>query len=186
MNKDNKGFSLLEFIIVLGMAAILAGSAVSFTGYIRFANSKSCAEKLYAGIDKLQVTSMAKQNKRLMIVWRKNNEYFYDVFSYDPLTGVSGNAAKTECVNTCTGAVNNGIKFGNSALKMTYKYTANDGTVTTHELADGEYFFIAYALDGSYKTDMNGADEIKIESANGEGMVYTIKLIKETGKHFIK
>ncbi len=181
MKKDNKGFSLLEFIIVIGMAAILAGSAVSFTGYIKFANSKGCAEKLYSGIDKLQVTSMAKKEKKLMIVWRNNDAYYYDVFSYDPTTGVSGNAAKTACIYACMGGTN-GTKIGNSGVNVKYKKNSES---SYHTLSNGDYFFISYAVGGSYSKTLNDAEEIVIESASGDGMSYTIKLITETGKHFL-
>ncbi len=180
MKKDNMGFSLLEFIIVLGMAAILVGSAVSFTGYLRFSNSKGCAEKLYSGIDKLQITSMAKKEKKLMIIWRNNDVYYYDVYSFNGAT-VSGDDAMNNAKTTCMGGTTT-TKLGNSSLNM--KYKKSDGTY--HTLANGDYFFIGYAADGSYSKTYTKTEEIVIESASGDGMSYTIKLITETGKHFLK
>ncbi len=180
MKKDNKGFSLLEFIIVFGMAAILAGSAVSFTGYLRFANSKGCAEKLYSGIDKLQVSSMAKKEKKLMIVWREDDVFYYDVYSYDGST-VSGNTAKTNCKDNCIGG-STATKIGNSAVAVKYK-TSSGSTIET--LDNNEFFYIGYAMDGSFSSTYTDVEEIYVESANGDGMTYTIKLIEETGKHFL-
>ncbi len=183
MRKDNKGFSLLEMIIVLGIAAILAGSAVSFTGYIRFANEKGCAEKLYAGIDKLQVTSMAKKDKKFLVVWRDNNEFYYDVYSYDGSV-VSGDTVTIKN-DGCTACMDRarGTKLGNSALSMKYKKTSDH---TYRELVnDGDCFCIGYAMNGSYNPDYTDAEEILIQSTSGSGTIYTIKLVAETGKHFI-
>ncbi len=180
MMKDNKGFSLLEFIIVLGMAAILAGSAVSFTGYIRYANSKSCAERLYSGIDRLQVTSMAKKDKKVMVVWRKDDEYYYDIYTYDGST-VSGNAVRTKSIDECTNGTT-GTKLGNSALTIKYK---NKNTGVYKSLDNDDSFIIAYAMDGSYSKTYTDTEEIVVENVDGEGMKYTIKLITDTGKHFL-
>ncbi len=181
MKKDNKGFSLLEMIIVFGMSAILIGSAVSFTGYIRFANSKSCAEKLYSAIDKLQVTSMSKETKKIMCVWLKDGVYYYDVYSYagevpSPITDV---------MDACQSG-SSATKIGNSALSIKYKYNGSSSFTT---LSDGDGFYLAYASNGGFKSltdSIKTLDEIVIENVDGDGMTYTIKLNEETGKHFLK
>ncbi len=183
MKKDNKGYSLVEMIIVLGIAALIVGSAVSFTGYIRYANSKSCAEKLYSAIDRLQVTSMSKQNRRILCVWRSGDEYYYDVATFDPKT-VSGNDAVSDCINSGATAT----KIGNSALSISY-YEKPVSGVAGNKISldnDGDSFTVAYAMNGSYRDADTDTYEIVIESADGDGMVYTIKMVKETGKHFMK
>ena len=50
---------------------------------------------------------------------------------------------------------------------------------------DGDYFCIGYAMNGSYNPDYTDAEEILIQSTSGSGTIYTIKLVAETGKHFI-
>lgn len=160
MKSNNKGFSLVEMIIVIAVIAILAGASVTFFGHVRYANTQKTVESIDSAIDKLQSNAMSKSNNSYLYIYKLSDGYYmktvdtyYDTFA-------------TSIFDT------NGTKI---ADKQTEIYIDSE----TGTLVDGTNFVcIRYKKSGVFD-DKTNASKLVIK---GNG-TYTIALVKETGKH---
>lgn len=65
MRKDNRGFSLVELIIVMAIMAVLGGVMFMGVGMISGKPADKCAEKLKAVIQSSRVTTMGRTGVKL-------------------------------------------------------------------------------------------------------------------------
>lgn len=65
--KDNRGFSLVELVIVIAIIAVLSAATISGLGYIWGTNVRSCANELKTAVGKTQITTMGKTETTLHI-----------------------------------------------------------------------------------------------------------------------
>jgi len=65
--KDNRGFSLVEMVIVVAIIAVLSSATIAGLGYIWGTNVRSCANELKTAIGKTQITTMGKTETTLHI-----------------------------------------------------------------------------------------------------------------------
>ena len=69
IKKDNRGYSLVELIIVVAIIAVVATTAVLSIGLIFSANAKTCANDIMSAISECKITTMSygRGNVRLLI-----------------------------------------------------------------------------------------------------------------------
>ena len=175
MKKDNKGFSMVEMIIVIAIVGILAGTVVVLSGHIKYGNTKKVAAAIDTSISKLQAYAMSKSGKQYMYIYQSGGDY-YTAKLTDNLT--SFDASKLNDTN--------GTKIANGSVEIFVNSESGD-KISGHS-------FIKLAYDKSGIFDANATKAV-IESggASGEseintivvkgGSTFTIKLIKSTGKH---
>lgn len=77
--KNNKGFSLVELIIVIALISILTGVSFVGLGYLYNTNVKSTVQKLDSSLQKVQSYTTAKSSggRDIGLVIKKNGDGFY-------------------------------------------------------------------------------------------------------------
>lgn len=72
---NNKGFSLIEIIVVVGIMAILAVSSISLTSYLMRGNVKQATNTLYTAIASNQTFSKAKSGDWQLVIDNSTGVY---------------------------------------------------------------------------------------------------------------
>ncbi|MHB8131256.1 MAG: prepilin-type N-terminal cleavage/methylation domain-containing protein [Mobilitalea sp.] len=71
--KNNKGFTLVELIIVIAIAAIMTIGVAASMNLLVFAHSKSCANEINETLDQLRLETMSKGSVKHYIIIEWNN-----------------------------------------------------------------------------------------------------------------
>ena len=174
----NKGFSMIELIVVVAIIGIFTALASISFNYLKSGNVKAAAKTIDSTLSKLKLDTMSKEAKPYMCLYREGNYYYMFCTTAD----------KAESPSTT-----NGEKIGNGNVKITIN---NSKTI-----AEGEVVYIAFKKgsgafteevkksSGDITTVHDGISDsdatIMVERADGSGTKYTIHMIKDTGKHYI-
>lgn len=177
---NQKGYSLVELIIVLAIMGILAGASVSLFGYLAHANSKKVITSIDSTLDKLQVNSMGKKDYQYFLLYEKNgNTYYRIVNSSSEISDFSSYLSDTD-----------GTFLSNSGIR--FSYLNETGSFT--DISGSNYLYISYTKKGTLSAEgsniFGGVDtdsnykvgQIKI---SGRSENY-IRLVKATGKHMVQ
>lgn len=159
---DNKGYSLLELIIVFAIIAVLMASVFYSIILVFSANAKSCANNIQRAIGDCKVTTMGKADA-YMELYRDDS----GVYTRMHITESDGTVTDEEPEKVGTNRVNVG-------------YTPKGGTET--ELTPGTSIEIRFdRSSGGFKARAGGTlyDEIYVR---GGSKNYSIKMIELTGK----
>lgn len=176
MRKNQRGFSLIETIIVIAMIAVLAGSSIAMVGHIRYANTKKVAEEVDNALSRLRLDTISLDDPQYLYIYQIKNDGYYMVqkneYIATPNVGPAGNL-DGNAMRLC----GNNVKF--------YKVKDN----TSDLIEENEVICITYKKNGVFRVEdeslnIHGtnADHITID---GTG-TYTICLDYETGKHYFE
>ena len=162
--RNNKGFSLVEMIIVIAVVGILAGASLTMMGHIHYANIETVLELINTELSKQQIQAMSKMDKPYTYIYEYNDVYYIRTINSD-LSSFDSSVLNAD-----------GIKLCNASTNI---YMSKDGSA--EELVQNDTFIkIVYNRAGSY-SDVCNADNIRIAGSSS----HTIKLIDETGKHVV-
>ncbi len=121
--KENKGFSLVELIIVIGMLGILLTVAIWGTGANHGWRVNKCAETVSTTLNKTMVQTMSKGNLSGMIIYKLDGTYYASMIEnacYDSTLGIY-QLEDDNIVQT--------VALGNGSIVLEMEYIGTDGTV---------------------------------------------------------
>jgi prepilin-type N-terminal cleavage/methylation domain-containing protein len=120
MRDDNKGFSLIELIVVIAIMAILLGTMAANIGRISGYRAKECRNKVISSLENGRMTALSKSRGGSYIDATKT----YLVFVKNNTNGCN------YCLTVVEGQVTDVKKVskGNVTLKFSYTKDAADGT----------------------------------------------------------
>lgn len=170
-NTQNKGFTLVEIIIVLAILAVLAGSAIALTGLIPRRQVQSCTKKMVSQMEKTRTNAISFKDASLTL-YKTADGVFVE------MTVVKNGAAETVQE-----------KLGNADLKIEYK-VGSTGTYTEMGMAaagNANKLIIRFDRSaGSFKDSsfggMNLGDACTGIRVSKGRFVSELKLVKVTGK----
>ncbi len=188
MKRSNKGYSLVELLIVIAIMAILSGVAVVSVGLIKQARARDAVQSFNSQLTSAWLQTKAigeKQDSMYMKVVRNGNQADFTISLYDGTTKKDLSGGTVD---------NNGhvtAETGNITLSkyITITYTPSDA----NQLESG------YGNDKG--TDGSGQWYIKFDKATGAvlkgagkyvftdtkgDLVSTVYLDAATGNHYIK
>lgn len=182
MKQDNKGFSLIELIIVIAIVTILAGIGIRNLGVLKNYRSRECKDKIVSAITdvKMDCLSKSRENVTGAIVGTENNLMTISapsgVTAADVFLVIIYENNKVKVMKRLPGK-----KVGDPEI-LSSKETVSKGNTTK----------IYYMLDGdTTPTELQAGNNIKIafNRSTGEllpttdgGRCYS-KIIVETGDY---
>lgn len=169
LHSDNKGYSLIELVIVLAIIAIIMSTVFYSIILVFSANAKSCANNIQRSIGDCKVTTMGKADA-YMVLYRNSGG---DVYTQMHIKESDGTWTDEEPQ-----------KVGSS--KVTVGYISGEGNVETSDtivplLPDDSIEIHFDRSNGGFKADAAG-NLYKAVSVEGGNRKYNITMVKLTGK----
>ncbi len=169
MRKDNRGFSLIEMIIVIAIAAILVGSSLVMVRQISFANTEKTTETIASMLDRYRITAMGKTGKWYIYIYHLSDGCYIKA-----LDGVKLDTFDASQLDS------NGTKICGDRINIYI------GSVSGTKVDGSNIIRINYTRTGLFSADTNvftgGGNEGKIV-VDGTG-TRTLSLIRSTGKNY--
>lgn len=162
--KNNKGFSLTELIVVIAIMGVVMVGGVISTGLLYSASAKEASSKLNSALNKTRTECMSKSSASVLIEEKADSKYY---LTYE----ISGNEQEAAL-------------FGDGRVVISYKDSGDD--VTT--IAGDNKLLISFDREtGAFKsistTETLYCKEIYIEAGH---KTYTIQCERLTGKTTLK
>lgn len=168
--KQNKGYSLIELVVVIAIMMVLAGVIGLQINMIYGFYAKECAKNLEAQLNKVQITNMSKKLTE-MEIYKKNDGYYVKVIEN------RGTAAEKVTEK----------KIGRSSIELTYSTDAKDTSEFT--LNEGTVILIQFDRATGAMEMSASADPAKVIGCHriwmhqkGSSKYYTVTIHKSTGK----
>lgn len=74
---DQKGFTIVELVIVTAVVTIMASLSLTMLGRIKYANTEKMVNYVYDALKKLQITAMSKSDPYYLHIYKEGDEYYY-------------------------------------------------------------------------------------------------------------
>lgn len=160
LKKENKGFTLIEAIVVVLIIGIAATITVISIGYATKSNATHCAKRLSALLDLTRTQSMGMVDGNVLLRLEKNSDGDYEAISIQKVAGVFQEIDREE--------------IGNSALTINYTGTADSGSLTN----TGDHIDFVYKKNtGAFTSTYTSIQIIGSRTA-------TVTLVTDTGRNY--
>lgn len=171
MKRDQRGFSLVEVIVVIAIIGILAGASVSLFGHVRYANMEKALETVSNMLDRQRITSMSQKDIQYLYIYRLDDGYYMKTTD-SALTTYSSSVLGTGGTKICSNSI---------SIQME-DYAGNQ----TELAKENDIIRIVFKRNGALNaenSDSTGTNVSRIVFI-GSG-THTIRLITDTGKHTV-
>ncbi|WMJ88588.1 pilus assembly FimT family protein [Anaerocolumna sp. MB42-C2] len=173
--KNNKGFSLLELLIVIAIGAVLIGGAAFSLNLLNYGDVTKCARNLNESIRNLKVESVSRSTEYCYLILRfdATEETYYMV------TAVSDEELDEFNWEEKAQILSYPQKLASGKVNISYT-NRSDGTGLV-DLKEKSPLIISYkAESGAYASEWK---QITLES---KGIISSIHMVTKTGNHYIK
>lgn len=172
--KDNQGFTLIEFIIIIVIVSLLSIGSMLGADMLGYGKTKSTISKIDEMLDFVQMENMTKNDISYLVISEDSGNYFLSVMRKDGSNWISKTHEKLKLKK---GEINIKNKDGSGYL------ISGSDVVGREERSRCEISF-SKETGGILRNDMG--EVISEISVKGGGISYTINLVEVTGKHYIE
>lgn len=165
MKKNNKGFSLVELIIIIAIMAVLAVSIITYSGMIGNSKARQCAKEIDSHLSETKVCAMSRAQAKMIIYANGNGVYVTTV--------QTGRGTETE-------------KIGDKGVKVEYCQVRGSDTYTTVGTTEATGVVIEFdRASGALKKMDNGNYCYGFKITAGDS-VYKVVIEPLTGKTAVR
>ncbi len=162
ISNKNKGFTLIETIIVIAILVIFASFTVLYMGHLRSVNVRQAANQVYTSLDKLQVRTMSKTDTQHLYIYKTDNGCYMKILTKN-ITAFDNSVFD-----------DTGTRLGSASIEV---FQEKNGS--KEEIKGDKFINIYYNKSAQFESDVSAV----IFKRNSE---YKIKLVKETGRHIME
>ena len=179
MEKNDKGFSLIELVVVIAIMAILVGLIVVSLSTVFGTKALECAEKVSAKIDSVKTGSVSLYNETMELKYDTDGYYTEcGVFTIDKnansVAASDPEIRKVGAKNIVVKAyTTNGAEYNVASNYITISFDRSSGAFAPAQVNG------AVVMDGTTPLYF---DKITFSAGN---RTYTLQMVPETGKHSI-
>lgn len=168
MKQNNKGYSLVEIIIVIAILAILSTVAYNNFSYIKYANTKTCAKEINSQYEKARQLAMSKPERPDYYIYKYNDNIYLKLISSSVAPVLD----------------NTGTLIGNGGIDVYYTTTSNP---TKIKLNNGDNIKIQFKKSSGGLKPITASEFYNqiIVCTEGSTTGETIHLVEVTGKHYM-
>ena len=157
--KNNKGFTLVELIVVIAIMAVLTGFIITGIGLLSTLSSRQCARQLKQSIGQARIETMGKNYVKLRL-YKDSTDNCYYLEETKTVTETGETSVTTD-------------KVGSGRITITGKDAGgSDYTIST-----------GHDITLSFKRSTGGFDDyVKTIVVSSGGRDHELKLMKITGR----
>lgn len=170
---DNKGFTLIELIIVIAIIAIISLGTVLGVGILGYGNAKSATARIKSLSDYARIENMTKKEKYFLVIYHQDKDYFISIQTEKD--GIRTNK-KTEKLDLRKGSISFQNKDGNNYLISSI---AIEG-VNVRDKLELEFTKDTGGLKSNYLGEM-----VKFLEVECNNISYKIYFVEATGKAYV-
>ncbi len=181
MRDDNRGFSLVEIIIVLAILGVLTGFFITGLGYIFGTAAKSCANGIKTAVGSTRITTMGKEEAVLRIYRDPSKGAYFKQLWVDDTVAPEPYGETPE-------------QIGKSYLEIVYWLKDENESLPGHTLGGPAELLIGFdrssGAEAAITMKINGVDMtseiVKRIEVTGGGRTYTVGISPATGKVYLE
>jgi len=192
--RDNKGYNLIEFVVVIAIMVIIVTSVtLSVTTAIGW-KAKQCAIAIDDKLDETKTNALGKDSYELQLRYdaskgfvAESSIFYYDVSGGTKVLKTVPESSSIETVGDANLTVKAYVGTGSGATPTEIDIKTNKLTIS-FDRSSGSFLPVKRNDDATYLTDGSGnylyLEKITVTAKNGKS--YTIECVKLTGKHYIE
>lgn len=170
--RNNKGFTLIELILVVAILALFAGGVIQGISYITYADTKRCANRIDAAIDQVRLDAMSRAVKPCLYLYEYDGSYYMKIVDSAAISPILDDK---------------GTRLANSQIKIAYRTTSMADVDPDTLITGGTFMKLDFVKSTGGIAEYNGTYYNRILVKDNDGTVkYTITMVQGTGKHFIE
>ena len=174
--KNNKGYTLIELMVVISIAAILVLGATSITRILTLSSSMKITQTIDSQLSKNRLLTMSKGNYRyLAIDWNSTKEEY-------EISLVSSSIALDTTNWKTSGIIETNKKLASKDVTISYQNGASATPVIIRDALD-EVLVLLINNNPSTGAFVSNATQITIASSGKNSTIY---MVEKTGNHYIE